>query len=97
MEGWLDLSLFRQMRKRCLPAIGGSCYMSVFNFFYRRILIEEDFKIELGPHTVPLDTLNQALKRSTKGSDGSKGINRLMTFKMITVLFLAFNAVFTQR
>ena len=72
MEGWLDLSLFRQMRKRCLPAIGGSCYMSVFNFFYRGILIKEDFKIQLGPPTIPLDTLNQALKRSTKGLMGQK-------------------------
>ena len=72
MEGWLDLSLFRQMRKRCLPAIGGSCYMSVFNFFYRRILIKDDFKIQLGPPTIPLDTLNQALKRSTKGLMGQK-------------------------
>ena len=72
MEGWLDLSLFRQMRKRCLPAIGGSCYMSVFNFFYRRILIKEDFKVQSGSPTIPLDTLNQALKRSTKGLMGQK-------------------------
>ena len=76
MEGWFDLSLFRQMRKRCLPAIGGSCYMSVFNFFYRRILIKEDFEIQLGPPTIPLDTLNQALKTSMKGSTKGERIIR---------------------